>query len=74
MEKIDKLSDVAFPLERSDYYNFYLKEVEEIKKHQWVLGERNHGEVTFEYARWNFIIHHRQNWLIALKASGIHTY
>lgn len=59
-----------FPIEQSRYYQFYLREKEEVLKHKWVLSERNRGEVTFEYARWDWIVHHRAGWVAALHASG----
>ncbi len=62
--------DGMFPIERSTYYAFYLREKEEILKHQWVLGERNHGDVTYNYAQWDWILRHRPGWIEALRASG----
>ncbi len=59
-----------FPIEQSEYYQFYLREKAEILKHQWVLGERNHGKVTFAYAQWDWLVRHRADWLRALRASG----
>lgn len=64
----------AFPIENSDYYKVWLREREEILKHQWVLGERNRAPVTYEYAQWDWLWNHRSAWLAALKASGEKVY
>lgn len=69
MTGINNLSEM-FPIEKSEYYAFYLREREEILKHKWVLSERNHGEVSYSYAQWHWICNHRSDWLAALKASG----
>ncbi len=74
MEPSGALSSVAFPIEQSDYYRFWLREQEEIAKHKWVLSEQCNRDVGPEFARWNWHMCHRLNWLRALKASGVHTY
>jgi hypothetical protein len=60
-----------FPIENSSYYSFHLLEKDQVMKHKWVLSERNNSEVTFSYAQWDWIVHHREAWLQALRASGV---
>ncbi len=71
-EPRQRLSDL-FPIERSDYYNFYLLELKEIEKNKLTLSEQMGYDVGFEYARWNWITTKRILWLNSIggNASGV---
>lgn len=55
----------AFPVENSSYYRGWLDEKGEIEKHKWCLSERVGHDVGWHYAQWDWIVHHRLQWLKA---------
>ncbi len=69
------MTGTAFPIENSDYYQFWLREKAEVEKHKWVLSEKCGKDVGWDYAQWNWHMGgHRTGWIRALKASGVQTY
>ena len=68
-----RLSDVAFlNISGSSYYQKWLEEKAEIDKHKWVLSEHAGHDVGWHYAQWDWLIHHRLQWLKE-RASGSKT-
>lgn len=62
MTDVCSLSGI-FPIEKSEYYAFYLKEKEEILKHKWVLSEKAGCDVGYDYAQWDWIMRgYRASW------------
>jgi hypothetical protein len=64
----------AFPIEHSDYYQFWLREKAEIEKVKWCISEELGRDCGWDYASWQWHMRHRTNWIKALRASGVHTY
>lgn len=69
-----KLAEVAFPLEQSDYYQFYLKELCEIDKLKWILSEQIGRDAGISYSKWIWVMNYRNDWITALRASGEKTF
>ena len=59
-----------FPVENSSIYMRFLEEQEHIKKNRWFMGEKEKRPISWEEAKWNWIIHYRDNWIKSLQ-SGI---
>lgn len=53
----------CFPIEKSNLFNLYLLEKEEIDKLKWCLSEKAGRDVGIEFARWYWIWNHRERWL-----------
>lgn len=68
-EDRQRLSEL-FPIEKSDLYARYLLEKEEINKLKWIISEQLGHDCGYQYAQWQWITHHRQNWLISLVSTG----
>jgi hypothetical protein len=49
-------------LARSALYREWLAEREEILRHKWIESEKAGGDIGFERALVNWVIHHRANW------------
>jgi hypothetical protein len=49
-------------LARSALYREWLAEREEIMRHKWIESEKAGGDIGFERALVNWVIHHRANW------------
>jgi hypothetical protein len=49
-------------LSRSALYREWLAEREEIMRHKWIESEKAGGDIGFERALVNWVIHHRANW------------
>jgi hypothetical protein len=47
---------------RSALYREWLAEREEIMRHKWIESEKAGGDIGFERALVNWVIHHRANW------------
>ncbi len=61
----------AFPLEKSDYLQFWLIEKRAIEEHKWYLSERLKCDVGFSYAQWNWIMGgYRADWVRKIRHSG----
>jgi hypothetical protein len=65
------LADVAFPIENSSYYRGWLDEKDQIEKHKWCLSEKAGMNVGWHYAQWDWIVHHRLDWLQAKKKGTV---
>ena len=70
-KKEDKSLKDIFPIENSDYYQFYLLEKSEIHKLQAFLEKQSLEKVDYSYAEWLWIMNYRNAWKDSLKASGI---
>jgi len=62
-----------FPIEKSDLYNSYLAEKQEINKLKWTLSEQLGRDCGYDYAQWVWIHSHRENWLKSKIVSGVHS-
>lgn len=69
--RTNSLGDL-FPIEKSDFYQSYLAEKEEIEKLKWLLSEKLGRDCGYEYARWIWVYKHRENWIKAKTSSGVH--
>jgi len=49
-------------LARSSLYRELSAEREEIMRHKWIESEKAGGDIGFERALVNWVIHHRANW------------
>jgi hypothetical protein len=65
------LSEAAFPIEHSNIYTVWLAQKEEIARHKWVLSERVGHDVGWEAAKWDWDMHHRQQWIREMKERGM---
>jgi len=45
------------------FYREFLAEREEILKHKWLLSEQDGGDIGFEKALTDWVLHHRDAWL-----------
>lgn len=55
----------VFPIEKSDFYQFYLIERREIDKLKWEM------EIDEDRARWIWSISKRHFWISGLRSSGL---
>lgn len=57
----NSLKDI-FPIENSDYYQFYLLEKSEINKLKNFLERQSQAPVEYSYAEWLWIMNYRNAW------------
>ncbi len=57
-----------FPIEKSSYYQAWLREQDAINTHKWFLSEKIGHDVGFAFAQWDWIWTQREKWL---RAQGI---
>jgi hypothetical protein len=55
-------SETCSLLARSSLYRELSAEREEILRHKWIESEKAGGDIGFERALVNWVIHHRANW------------
>jgi hypothetical protein len=59
-----------FPIENSDYYQFYLLEREQINKLKDFLEKQSFQSVDYSYAEWLWIMNYRNAWKDSLKTGS----
>lgn len=56
----------VFPIERSNLYQRWLAEHEAIAVHKWLVSEQMGHDCGWEYARWDWNMRFRADWLKSL--------
>jgi hypothetical protein len=62
----------VFPIAKSNMYQFWLAQQEEIAKNRWYMSEQAGHDVGQERARWVWEMQFRSAWISGLKASGLY--
>lgn len=70
MESNNANETAAFPIEKSEYYHFYLMEKNEIEKHKWFVSEKLGRDCGYSYAQWQWVMNYRDAWINGLRESG----
>lgn len=63
-----------FPIEKSSIYHLWVEEQGHIRKNKWYLSEKMGYEVSWNFAKYDWEMNHRQKWwdLVKNNQTGFH--